>query len=174
MEQHVKLVKNLMKAALATALLSAGVANAALYEFKLSGDYIASWQLDTERDPDSSDNNGGLTFNDVAGSFPGYEALDITFFNSAISGGLQLYDFYTDRYVLTTNGPQLYTGKESRHEFTLGTFSLTEFAGFGNYVLTISDLDALPDPVEVPEPASAALLAAGLGLLAARRRKNVK
>lgn len=166
-----KFVKSLINAALATALLSTGVANAALYEFKLSGDYTATWQMDTELEPDSTDNDAGLTFNEVVGNFPGYDALDITFFNSAISGGLQLYDFYTDRYVLTTNGPQLYTGKESRHEFTLGTFSLTEFAGAGNYVLTISDLDA---PVDVPEPASAALLAAGLGLLAARRRKNVK
>ena len=169
-----KFVKSLMNAALAAALLSAGVANAALYEFKLSGDYTASWKMDTELDPNSTDNKGGLTFVDVVGDFPGYEALDVTFFNAAISGGLQLYDFYTDRYVLTLNGPQLYTGKESRHAFTLGTFALTQFAGPGNYTLTISDLDALP-PAEVPEPASAALLAAGLGLLAAaRRRRNAK
>jgi len=170
----VKFAKNLIKIALATALLSAGAANAAIYEFKLTGDYTASWQMDTEKEESSAETGAGLTFEEVAGNFPGYQALDITFFNAGISGGLQLYDFYTDNYVLTANGPQLYTGKESRYEFILGTFALSQFAGAGNYVLTITDLDALP-PVDVPEPASIALLAGGLGLLAAaRRRRNAK
>jgi len=170
----VKVAKNLMKMALAAALFSAGAANAAIYEFKLTGDYTASWQMDTEKEESSAETGSGLTFEEVAGNFPGYNALDITFFNSNISGGLQLYDFYTDKYVLTANGPQLYTGKESRYEFILGTFALSEFAGDGNYVLTITDLDALP-PVDVPEPASIALMAGGLGLLAAaRRRRNAK
>lgn len=163
--------KTLTKVTLAAMLFSAGIANAALYEFKLTGDYAATWKLDSEDVPDSTQNGGGLTFQEVAGTFPNFDALDITFFNAGISGGFQLYDFFTDSYVLTTNGPQLYSGKESRHEFALGTFSLTQYEGPGNYVLTITDLDALP-PVDVPEPATAALLAAGLGLLAAARRRR--
>lgn len=169
-----KLVKSLRNAALAAMLLSAGVANAALYQFQITGDYTATWQIDSEAEPDGAANGEGMTFWDVSGSFPGslIDLVDITFFNQGIGGGLQIEDFYGDSFLLTTDGPQLYTGLETRHQFLLGTFALTEYEGLGNYLLTITDLDAIPGPVDVPEPASAALLLGGLGLLAASRKRR--
>lgn len=169
-----KFVKSLMSAALATVLLSAGAANAALYEFKITGDYTASWQLDSEQEPESAERDGGLTFEAVEVSFAdGFKDLiDVTFFNAGIGGGLQLFDWWNDKYLLTTNGPQVYSGAEHRHEFILGSYALTQFAGAGNYLLTITDLDALPEPGEVPEPATIAMLASGLGALYATRRRR--
>jgi hypothetical protein len=162
--------KSLRKLALAAMLLSAGVANAALYQFQITGDYTARWTLDSEREPDNAVNGEALVFYDVEGSFPGslMDLADIYFFNEGIGGGLQIEDFFGGSFLLTTDGPQLYTGLETRPAFLLGTFALTEYEGAGNYALTITAL-----PSDVPEPAAAAMLLGGLGMLyAVRRRRN--
>lgn len=77
---------------------------------------------------------------------------------------------------MSTEGFQLYTGPEDSPTFRPGTFALTEFDGTGRYALTVTDLDALPEPpVDVPEPASTALLLGGLGvLLASCKRRQTR
>lgn len=171
------LVKNLRNAALAALLFSSGVANAALYQYQLTGDYTASWQLDTVAGPDFGVEGLGLVWFDVAGSFPGSAlgVADVTFYHADIGGGVELFDFYGDQFLVVTDSQQLYTGPEGNPILSLGTFAMTQFGGSGNYVLTVTDLDAIPDPVDVPEPASAAMLAGGLGVLyAVRRRRTPK
>jgi len=171
------LMKSLKRAAVAAMLLSAGVANAGLYQFDLSGDYTASWQLDSAVALDYSLPGLGFGVADVAGSFPGslVDRAEITFYNAAIGGGMEIDDYYTGTFLLVTDGPQLYTGSESAPVFRLGTFGMTEVPGLGSgrYTLTVTDLDAAPAPSDVPEPATAALLLGGLGLLYASRKRRI-
>jgi len=174
----VKLIKNLRNVALAAMLFSAGVANAALYQFQLTGDYAASWQLNSTVISDLADDGEGFVLWDIAGNFPGSaeDVVDMAFYNEAIDGGLEIFDFYGNNLLLSTEGFQLYTGSEDNPTFRLGTFALTEYLGAGRYSLTVTDLDALPEPpVDVPEPASAALLLGGLGvMLASRKRRQAR
>jgi hypothetical protein len=173
----VKLIKSLRNVALAAMLFSAGVANAALYQFQLTGDYTASWQMNSTADPDFAFDGFLFSVYDVEGNFPGSLAnlADLTFYNADAGGGFEIIDFLGDQVLLVTDGRQLYTGPERSPTFLLGTFALSEFEGFGNYMLTVTDLDALPGPGEVPEPATAALLLGGLGvLLASRKRRQAK
>lgn len=170
------LLKSLRNAALAVMLLSAGAANAALLNFTLTGGYTASWQLDSAPTPDASGEGEGFLIFDVEGTFPdsviGFT--DITFWSADIGGGLQIDDYYGDTTLVSTDGPQLYTGTEDSPFFTLGTFFLTEYLGTQTYVLTIALADAGPGvPSDVPEPASAALLLAGVGVMAALRKRKV-
>lgn len=168
------LMKSLRSAAVVLMLLSAGVANAALYQFDLTGDYNASWKLDSTIVPDTYFNDQGFTLWDVEGNFPGSAsgAADLTFYNAALDGGLEIYDFYSGTLLLLTDGPQLYTGKEKGATFRLGTFGLTEFGGSGSYTLTVSDLGTGPAPSPVPEPATTAILLGGLGLLYASGKRR--
>lgn len=169
----VNLVKAFRNIAVAALMLSAGVANAALYQFNLTGDYTASWQLNSTGTPDDGANGTGFVLYDVDGSFPGsaFDLADLYFYNANQSGGLEIYDYYNDVELLLTDGAQLYSGdEEGVITFLLGSFGLTDFDGNGTYTLTITDLDATP-PGTVPEPATAAMLIAGLGLLAASRKR---
>ena len=164
-----KLMHIVRNAALAAVLLTAGVANAALLQFTITGDYSASFQIDSNPTPDVVGPGEGFILWDVA-DFPDaiLGTADLTFYNAAIGGGLEIYDFWSDTLLLLTDGPQLYTGDEDNPFFTLGTFALTEFGGSGVYTLTIAEVGA----VDVPEPATGALLLGGLGLLAAMRKRR--
>ena len=173
------LMKNLRNAAIAALLFTAGAANAAVLQFNLTGDYSASWQLNSSGTPDAGLDGALFVVYDVEGNFPGsvLDLADLYFYNADEGGGLEIYDYYNDFDLLLTDGPQLYTGSEEGIiTFALGTFALKDFDGTGTYTLTVTDLDAGPgpDPVDVPEPASAALLLGGLGLMfaAGKRRRR--
>lgn len=169
-----KIIKCLRNLVLSAMLLSAGVAHAGLLQFQVTGDYTASWTLDSTLTPDEIYEGEGFILYDIEGDFPGsfFNFADLSFFSNDIGGGLQIEDFYGGTVLLSTDGPQLYSGSEFNPTFLTGTFNLTQYLGTGSYVLTITDLDA---PGEVPEPATGALLIGGLGLLiAARKRRQAK
>lgn len=173
------LIKSLRSAAVVVALLSAGVANAGLYQFNLTGDYTADWKLNSTVNSDDAVDDQVFVVWDVEGNFPGSltDFVDLYFYNANAGGGMEIYDYYTETTLLLTDGAQLYTGSEGTPTFRLGTFGLTEFAGSGSYTLTVTDLNAVPvpDPVDVPEPATAAMLLGGLGALyASRKRRHAK
>ena len=160
----------LSQAALSAALLWAGVANAALYQFNLTGDYSAQWTLDSSVAPDVSEDGVGFLIYDVSG-FPDafFGVADITFFAADAGGGLVIEDYYGGAFLVVTDGPQLYTGTEDSPVFKLGSFSLTEYQGTGSYTLSISQAVAA-----VPEPETYGMLLGGLGLMGVvlRRRRQ--
>ena len=145
-------------------------AQAANYQFVLTGAYNASWQMQSTVVADGYSVGEGFVMVDVAGDFPdsAFNIVDLTFFHADLGGGMVIDDYYGDTTLLVTDGPQLYTGTEDMPTFQLGTFALTEYQGSATYTLTVTEVSA------VPEPASVAMLLAGFGVVgaaAARRRR---
>ncbi|MBB3221671.1 PEPxxWA-CTERM sorting domain-containing protein [Pseudoduganella umbonata] len=165
-----KLTRVLCSTAVAATLLWAHAANAERYQFILSGDYSAKWVLDTDK-PDSASPGNGISYYDVAGTYPGspFDIADIRFGNGSQGGGLFIVDSGTATPLLQSTGPQIYGGSEDNFVFAAGTYALSGFdvlTGAGSYSLNIS---------VVPEPATYGMLLAGLGLVGVTlRRRQVK
>jgi hypothetical protein len=159
----------LLAAAAAIGLATCAPASADPFQFVITGDYSASFVLDSNPTPDAAFSGSYFTLWDVPG-FPDavLGVADVSFFNAVNGGGLGIEDFYGFNLLFLSDGPQLYSGTEANPIFKTGTFALTEYQGSGNYSLTISALG-------VPEPASWGLMIAGFGLAgAALRRRTYK
>jgi len=158
----------LLVAAAATLSFTAP-AQAALLDFTITGDYTASFQLDSSPVPSDSASGLGFVLWDVPG-FPdaAISLADIYFYNAGVGGGMEISDFYGSSTLLVTDGPQLYSGSEFAPTFLLGTYALTQYQGSGTYTLTIADAAA----GAVPEPATWAMMIGGFGLVGAAMRRR--
>jgi hypothetical protein len=182
--------KTLLGRLAAGVVLSAAAfaAQADTYQFTLTGAYNASWTLDSTLDSTVDGYKDGQYFYVKMSGLPDYgnDLTYLRFFNehqtyytnpNSISlltepgAYFQFYDFSQSYYALDTYQltEQLYTGPESTPTFKLGTFQLINMThDHAAATLVISNISA------VPEPASIAVLLAGLGAVScavARRRK---
>ena len=143
-------IKSIANYLLAVALAFAGACAMAgpVYKFELTGAYAATWQLTMPIVPDDSFAGQQFTVWNVVGAFENASTtkVDLTFFNSAEGGGLNIYDFAAHTNLQSTDGPQLYLGTEGAPTISLGTFSLTQFQGAGQYTLAVTEVTSIPEP----------------------------
>lgn len=160
-------IRSLIAAGAGCLLFGSAAATAApTYQFTITGAYSATWQLNATPVPDDFFTSNVFTLWNVAGAFQGATATvtDLTFFNATRGGGMSIYDFNAGVSLLSTDGPQLYSGVEGAPAFLLGTFALTQFQGTDQYLLTVTEVGA------IPEPGSMALMLCGLLAVGAARR----
>ncbi|MFS0738107.1 PEPxxWA-CTERM sorting domain-containing protein [Sphingomonas sp. 1P06PA] len=150
----------------ATATVSTA-ADAALLQFDITGDYTASFQIDSDPVPNEWIGGTGFVIWDVPVSSAASGAFDIGFFDGSLGGGLSIIDYVDFSTFFVADGPQLYTGPVNAPTFRTGTFSLSEYEGPGSYTLTISEIGTA-----VPEPASWALMIGGFGLIGSAMRRR--
>ena len=130
--------------------------------FQLSGSKNATFQIDSNRTPDTSSSSAfgsQIQYQNVAGTFSGLAgvASSIGFGTGPIFAQLNING--TSLGFAQFGGPDLFTGTATSPMFVLGTFALTSIVS-GSSSLTISAV-----PNTVPEPSALSLLLGGIAAL---------
>lgn len=157
-----------------TGLVAAAPASAEVLQFTLTGPYAAVWFIDSNPMPNAVGANSFM-LQDVSGNYsqvPGNTGpvnylADFEFYDSTFDGGFYARNFYDGKDLLTTDGPQLFSGTVAAPVFSRGSYRLVDVDDRSiSYTLTIAT-PALP---AVPEPASWALMILGFGAVGAAMR----
>jgi hypothetical protein len=149
-------------------------ARAELYDFKVTGDYVAHFQIDSSPVVSAGDHPGYFRVLNVAGTFAGIVgSRNVSFYEApATGGGMAIWQF--DPLVrydteMAVVGAQVFTGPIDAPTFLLGSYDFTGAVGAvdGKSVqLLIS---------AVPEVDTWLMMIAGIGILgAAARVRNSK
>lgn len=152
------------------ALALATPAAAVTLNFDITGDYTASFQLNSSPTPDFVADGYSFSVTHVAG-FPNTVSgfADVTFFQGQFAGLLvsEINNGFAD-YLFDASGPQLYSGTEAAPTFVPGTYQLDGLYTPGLFTLTIS---------AAPEPSTWGMAIIGFGIAGAslrRRRAKVR
>lgn len=142
----------------AAALAASAPASAALLDVTISGDYSASFKIDSNPVAEYVENGYSFSLTGISG-IPGStnDNAALTFFNAAVTGGLLISDSNGFDYLFDANGAQLYSGTESMPVFLPSSFNLTGLSTPGKFVLTIA--------APVPEPATWLTMIVGFGVV---------
>ncbi len=160
----------LLATAAAAMLGLANPASAAPYLFTLTGDYSASWILDSTP-VTSSPFDWKFTVAGVTGNFSGLAGTSVVidFYADSFLGGFTISDETSHAVLADGYDVALFSGTTSAPTFLTGTFSLTNNHGVNPFTLVIGAAPA------VPEPATWALMIGGFALAgAAMRRAKVR
>lgn len=151
-------------------LASATPAAAVTLKFDITGDYTASFLLDSSPTPDFVEDGYLFAITQVPG-FPNVPDgfADVSFFSQGAAGGLLVSkdnNGFAD-YLLEAVGPQLYSGTEAAPTFAAGIYQLEGLSSTpSQFTLTIS---------AVPEASTWGMAIAGFGIAgAALRRRRAK
>ncbi len=169
-----------LAAASAAALLFALPAQAAMLLVTITGDASLSFEMDSQPTLSSGDpalfygDEYGEMFIDVplsyAGGGGGGSLGDVVFYSDLGGGGISVLPYtFGDPLILTT-GPQIFSVVDTTYDmpiFAPGVFLVTDDIYNLSYTVTITSLAGA-----VPEPASWALMIAGLALVGSAMRRR--
>lgn len=168
-----------LSAFLAAGLLAMSVtaAEAKILTYKLTGDFTATFNIDTEAPTHVGLDDSGVYLYGVNGTFGGYQfnTVMIGFPTAELGGGIEASTYgggpstqsvFGRDYFFSGAGPLLFTGTLEAPTFVTGSWNLTEYYETGKtYRLDVS-------AAAVPEPMTWALMLGGFGLAGAALRRR--
>ena len=172
----------LLAAAALLAVIAPGSVEATTYvHYELSGGITARWNIALGAPIGYNDPGVSTGYQDVPGTYPTFVPYyaDVVFYTGAYDG-LDLLDPYVTPGTLTSiipgnNGLSgsgspvvLFSGTTANPTLLLGTYTLVDSFNT-SYTLAVTTLDI---PAAIPEPATWALMMAGVGVLAAGLRSR--
>lgn len=160
------------------AMFAATSASAAIYNYKLTGDFEATFAIDTEEPTYVGVGETGFYLYNVSGVFGGYDLsrVMIGFPSADYDGGIEASTYggepsaqslFGRDYLFSAAGVTLFSGPLDNPTLLTGAWDLTEYYEVGkSYRLEVTSA--------APEPAAWALMISGFGLAGGVLRRRAQ